>query len=309
LKNGHRGENGDQFAHGKAEPDFLGIGAQKAGTGWLFRQLGSHPDFWMPPVKELHYFNLLGRKKRKNPPRCHDDRDAWFVRNLTNLGAQSHIDVDNYARLFKAKGSLISGDITPAYSMLNDEIIQNIVDRFPELKVIFLARDPVDRAWSQLSMAMRVGHLKAFDPDNVDDVIRNLLNPEVLQRSYPSKIVARWRRYVHPDRFRVYFFDDLEENPAKVKCSILRFLGADPEKSKTGLSADCHRDAGRKRLQLSERVQSRLGQFFKKELKACADQLGGRAKLWPARYGFSLIWLLLDFVDDIDLCVVADWIT
>ena len=38
-------------------PDFICIGAQKAGTRWLFDQLAFHPGFWMPPIKELHYLN------------------------------------------------------------------------------------------------------------------------------------------------------------------------------------------------------------------------------------------------------------
>ena len=47
----------------------------------------------------------------------------------------------------------------------------------------------------------------------------------MLLRSYPSAVVARWKRYVHPDRFRIYFFDDLKRNPTELRCSILRFLG------------------------------------------------------------------------------------
>jgi hypothetical protein len=37
-------------------PDFLGIGAQKAGTTWLGRNLQAHPDVWMPRCKEDHYY-------------------------------------------------------------------------------------------------------------------------------------------------------------------------------------------------------------------------------------------------------------
>ena len=46
-------------------PDFLCIGAQKAGTHWLYDQLQHHDDFWMPPIKELHFFDgrLNGWKK------------------------------------------------------------------------------------------------------------------------------------------------------------------------------------------------------------------------------------------------------
>src|SRR5437762_8195064 len=39
-------------------PDFICIGMPKAGTAWLHDQLRHHPDFWMPPVKEVNY--LLG---------------------------------------------------------------------------------------------------------------------------------------------------------------------------------------------------------------------------------------------------------
>ena len=63
--NGHNG-NGHELTGvtGDACPDFLCVGAQKAGTSWLYRQLEPHPDFWMPPVKELHYLDNLNRTKR-----------------------------------------------------------------------------------------------------------------------------------------------------------------------------------------------------------------------------------------------------
>lgn len=46
-------------------PDFLGIGAQKAGTAWLYQTLRVHPDIWLPPVKELHYFDRKPRSRRQ----------------------------------------------------------------------------------------------------------------------------------------------------------------------------------------------------------------------------------------------------
>ena len=63
--NGHNGNGHDlNGVTGDARPDFLCVGAQKAGTSWLYRQLEPHPDFWMPPVKELHYLDNLNRTKR-----------------------------------------------------------------------------------------------------------------------------------------------------------------------------------------------------------------------------------------------------
>jgi hypothetical protein len=299
-------ENG--FARGDAAPDFLCVGAQKGGTTWLFHQLDSHPDFWMPPRKELHYFDELSRTKRAFPPRRRDERDLWFLEKITSLSAQSYIDLDNYARLFEAKASLLSGDITPAYSMLNDEVIQRIADHFPRLKVIFLARDPVERAWSQLSMAVSVQMIKPFDVNDIDEVTRNLLHPGVLLRSYPSAIVARWQRHVPLGQFRTYFFDDLEKNPIELRRSILHFLGADPGKQSGGLRVDYNSQAGRKKLRLGEKMRSHLAQFFKKELEACAVELGGPAREWPARYGFSLLCFFAGLADNLDLLLWRDWI-
>jgi hypothetical protein len=108
----------------------------------------------------------------------------------------------------------------------------------------------------------------------------------MLLRSYPSEIVARWKRYVQPDLFRTYFFDDLQGNPTDLRRSILQFLGADPDKPSVQLSADYNSWAGMEKLRLTDKVHSHLAKFFKKELKACAAQLGGPAREWPGRYGF-----------------------
>jgi len=306
--NGNRNGECSQHTTGQAWPDFLCVGAQKGGTSWLYRQLEAHPDFWMPPVKELHYLNSLNKTRRFHPPRCRDQRDTSFLDSMKNLSGLSYIDLESYGRLFEHKGSLVSGDISPAYSTVSDEIIQRVVNSFPNLKVIFLARDPVERAWSQLSMGVRLGMISPFDATDAEEVIRNLLNPGVLLRSHPSKIVARWRRYVRPDFFRIYFFDDLEKNPAQLRQSILLFLGADPNKPDDRLKADHNQDANRKKLRLTDKVRSRIAQFFEQELKACAAELGGPAKQWPARYGFSLVIFFLQLVDDFDILFWCDWI-
>jgi len=157
-------------------------------------------------------------------------------------------------------------------------------------------------------MGIRLGMISPFDVTNADEVIRNLLNPGVLLRSHPSKIVARWKRYVRPDLFRVYFFDDLEENPAELRRSILLFLGADPNKPSGRLKVDDNQDAKRDKLRFTDKVRSRVAQFFEQELKACAAELGGPAKQWPARYGFSVIIFLWELADYFDIFFWCDWV-
>jgi hypothetical protein len=281
-----RGKQRDRSVIGNAGPDFLCVGAHKAGTTWLYQQLDSHPDFWMPPVKELHYLDQLSRVQRAARPRCRDERDLRFLERLESLSTKPGIDLDNYARLFESKGSLLSGDISPNYSTLSNEVIQQVVGCFPNLKVIFLARDPVERVWSHLSMEVYYRQIEPFDVTNVDEVDRNLLRRGMLLRSYPSAVVARWKRYVQPQQFRVYFFDNLQSDPAALLRSVLRFLGADPDKASSQLTADYNSWTRVEKLPLTNQVRSHLARFFKKELKTCAARLGGPARDWPARYGF-----------------------
>jgi hypothetical protein len=290
-----------------AHPDFLCIGAQKSGTTWLYQQLHLHPDFWMPPQKELHYFDLLGHARFFGPPRKEDERDLCFLEAMKKLRDKPFIDLEGYAQLFELKGSLISGDITPAYSTLNEEIISRIVRRFPKLKIIFLARDPVERALSQLSMDVGLELSKPFNVADTDEVIEKLLHPGVLLRSHPSTIVARWRRYVHPDQFRIYFFEELEHAPASLFSSIVSFLGGDPRKTRARLNGKGKANSKGK-LQFPDQVRCDVARFFEPELKACAAELGGPATAWPARYGLSLLMFFFNIFENLlDFSGSLDW--
>ena len=283
---GDRHKEGNSASTRRPGPDFLCIGAHKAGSTWLYHQLDSHPDFWMPPVKELHYFDQLSRVQRAARPRCRDERDLRFLEQLQGLSAEPGMDLEKYGRLFEPKASLLSGDISPNYSTLGNEVIRQVVGYFPNLKVMFLARDPVERLWSHLSMEVHYRQIEPFDVTNIDEVNRNLVRRGMLLRSYPSAVVARWKRYVHPEQLRVYFFDDLQSNPAELRRSILRFLGADPDKPGSRLTADQNSWPRMEKLPLPNKVRSHLAKFFKNELKTCAARLGGPARDWPARYGF-----------------------
>ena len=57
-----------------ALPHFLGIGAQKAATSWFWTNLRAHPEVWMPPFKELHYFDHLYVPE-------HRAWTTWYIKN------------------------------------------------------------------------------------------------------------------------------------------------------------------------------------------------------------------------------------
>lgn len=123
-------------------PDFLGIGAQKAGTTWLHENLRCHPELYLPDAKELHYFD-------------------WDF----------HQSLRSYAEHFRDGADRVKGEITPGYSILSSIRIALIKDLMPDLRLLFLVRNPISRAWSQALMNL-VGRTNRRREDVSDDEFR-----------------------------------------------------------------------------------------------------------------------------------------
>lgn len=299
-------------------PDFICVGAQKGGTQWLYDQLVFHPDFWMPPIKELHYFDRairrrgpmhepklgrsldeLNRARSTDGRPMLDARGMRFIASYVALAKEDNIDLEAYAHLFDDKGKQISGDITGGYSSLRAGLIARIMQRFPNLKVVFIARDPVERVWSQLSMRARrdpsdqrtrgptVRNIPAPDPEPVTpaSIHAHLEKRGVATRSYPSQIVERWRRSVPDQQFGLFFFDDLRTKAAALRRSIISFLGGNPTLGSGTFEAGYNRKSGQDKLVMTDDMREALIRHFADEIRTCAQVLGGPAKEWPARYG------------------------
>ena len=94
-------KKGNGSGANRARPDFLCVGVHKGGTTWLYQQLDSHPDFWMPPLKELHYFDQLSKVQRSSSSRRRDERDIRFLESINSLSAKPYIDLEHYGQLFE----------------------------------------------------------------------------------------------------------------------------------------------------------------------------------------------------------------
>jgi hypothetical protein len=294
-----------------AGPDFICVGAQKAGTRWLYDQLAFHPEFWMPPVKELHFFDgarpgyrkakrLQGRIEKDldkvNRMRAEDasqplgERDLRFMDGYLQLFRNKPLmkdkatAIEHYARLFDEKGSDKTGDVTPAYSKLKEADIQKIVRRFPDVKVVFIVREPVERVWSALGMAARQATSRIKQPVTPATVLKFLKRKDVRGRSFPSQTVARWRKIAPEGQFAFYFFDDLRVDPAGLRARVLRFLDADPSLPSGDLEPGFNRKSKSAKLTLTDEVRDTLVKHFAEEIRICADTLGGYAVEWRKKY-------------------------
>lgn len=211
-------------------PDFLVIGAQRAGTTWLHRVLRQHPALWLPPVKELHYFDRLDIKRTILSPK---ERRRVGLKRLASLDPWlinywfRTRDDDWYASLFRsaqAKG-MIAGEITPAYATLGEDMLRRIQRMNDKIKLIFVMRDPVDRAWSAVNNAAKKG---AADASTVEKSIERARESGAVARSAYADTIKRLEAVFPASQIHYCFFDDLRDRPKALTAELLSFLGVEP---------------------------------------------------------------------------------
>lgn len=186
-----------------AGPTFLGIGAQKAGTTWLHKMLRLHPDIGMPEQKELHFWD------REEP-------DAAAV--------------ERYRQVFAALGGRANGEITPSYAILPPEKIALIQRHLPELRLIYVLRNPIDRAWSHARMMLgweaKKGHPPPADLDAwLEEQLRSSAS---LDRGDYAACLERWRHHYTGDQLKVFIYEQAFTTPRRFLEECCVHLGVDP---------------------------------------------------------------------------------
>jgi hypothetical protein len=186
-------------------PDFLLVGAMKAGTTSLATWLGAHPDVHIPPAKEVSFFN--------------DPYHFW-------------LGVDWYREQFAgAAGEAAVGDATPLMS--NPVAVRHMADLLPDARIVAVLRHPVDRAWSHYCHLRALGHERRPFERAVADEERSASPPsgavplDYLHRSTYLPQVERLQAAYPPDRLLLLLFDDLRDDPAATFARACRFLGVD----------------------------------------------------------------------------------
>jgi len=125
-------------------PDFLIVGPQRTGTSWLYRNLNEHPQIFTSKPKELFFFNKL---RSQDHPRFQSDKLSWYLEFF-----KPHRFYKKMLKKQKKYGEKYSkyvrGEATASYSTLHPDIIEEITILNPDIKIIILIRNPIERAWS-----------------------------------------------------------------------------------------------------------------------------------------------------------------
>jgi hypothetical protein len=301
-------------------PDFIGIGAQKAGTWWLRSNLGRHPGVWMPPVRELHYFDrpLEGSDF---PPAAAVERaanDAWRSRALADLqqlasrgdvtaaawsAVYSFVDTSDewYRMLFAfAPASILAGEITPRYAICGDAEIAHMHAVAPQAKLLFLLRHPVERFWSQCLMKHANGSLPAGDPP----AMRLFDSSNGRPRGEYSRTILRYCRHFDPAQVLLVFQDGIAREPDRVLREVHAFLGL-PEVPIDAAGASRRVNVAADRQPMPETLRSRIAAAYRAEMEILADVFGGHAASWldggePPTNPASVVRLSPAHVDELE---------
>ncbi|MEA2768588.1 MAG: hypothetical protein QOD93_1550 [Acetobacteraceae bacterium] len=180
-------------------PDFLGIGAVKAGTTWLHRTLYQHPEVYLPATKPVRYFDRHIAKP-----------------------------IETYKAIFKPGADRLRGEFSASYSALPLEVIHYIRDLMPGLKTIFLMREPKARAWSEARMEFSV--IRGFGAKPISDAdYCDFINSEQCRaRGDYLSILQNWSSVFPRNRIFTDLFEDIKTQPNALLLRVLGFLGVSP---------------------------------------------------------------------------------
>lgn len=228
-------------------PRFLVIGGQKCGTTWLQENLQQHPEIWLPPTKEVHYFDkgnpsltarLFGTSKRMRKARAHALAKTQALLSGGSLAdfnwAMSYWlerrDDDWYARLFPAPHGKLPGEICPGYARLGEPKIAHVRRLIPDAKIVYLIRNPIDRAWSYATQYFtsprgkgRHGQIEKVP----GAILEAFLQQDLHGHSDYLTTIENWERHFPSKQIMLGFFDELEQDPYAFFVKILDFLEID----------------------------------------------------------------------------------
>lgn len=232
-------------------PSFLGIGAQKAGTTWLHDNLSAHPELFLPAAKEVHFF------------------DREFARPL-----------HWYAQHFEGAAGRLPGEVTPAYSILDMSVVAQIARIMPDLRLILLLRDPVERAWSRA--VMNLAKRRGVEADEVSDeaFIAHFRSIPGLLRGDYLRTIDTWTQVFGSKALQVEFFESIREEPEALIRRVLRHIGVD-----AGLPLEAfplRRVSNRgKGTPIRPQLRRFLEQLYQPDIQPLLERFGEPVARWP----------------------------
>lgn len=195
------------------KPNFFILGAPKCGTTSMANWLGEHPNIYMSPAKEPHFFDTDQRRRTTS--------------------------IKEYEALFSAanESHTAIGEASVFY-LFSNEAVPNIIRYSPRAKFIVMVRNPLGMAYSLHSFYCQVGreNIVSFADAWALDSERRQGRSIPPQAWDPTRMVyrdvcavggqiERLLTHVPPERLKIVFLEDVQRDARAVYREVLEFLG------------------------------------------------------------------------------------
>ncbi|MEL6802588.1 MAG: sulfotransferase [Bacteroidota bacterium] len=179
--------------------NFIGVGAQRTASSWLYSCLYEHPDI-CAPQKEIHFFSR---------PRYKEQGIEW------------------YKNIFESRctSGQVCGEFSTSY-LVHELAAERISHHIPDTKILIILRNPVDRAFSQYLLHGKVGWL-----DPTQTTFKDFMETEPsaeMQSRYALQLQRFYDRFPR-ECIHVMLYEDIETDPERVLLDVFTFLGVDPD--------------------------------------------------------------------------------
>ncbi|TFF22879.1 hypothetical protein E3C22_10485 [Jiella endophytica] len=219
---------------------FLIAGAQKAGTSWLYNRLSHHPEIVTAHRKEMHYFNAVHSSGRLGTLFKAEAIKALANQRLNDVAAyfqaqvqghKSHgpvhqalrpMDDGWYIDAFRGHGRWAI-DATPEYASLPDAGHEHIKRISRRQKILFVMREPTDRALSAVRYHFKTRNqdIRTADEASIAEVARNSF---IVGMSRYLPTIAMLRKHYEPDDVMILVYEKIMSQPRRSLAQICRFL-------------------------------------------------------------------------------------
>lgn len=257
-------------------PNFLIIGAAKAGTTSIYNYLNQHPQIYMSPLKEPNFFALEGQKFDFRGP-----GDREYIERF------SVTDRERYSELFQGVSREVAVGEASALYLYSAEAPSRIRYYAPRMKLITILRHPVDRAYSAFLHLRRDRRepLCSFAHALAAEDVRIRNNWEHIwhyrRMGFYASQLERYYRHFSRDQIRVYLYDALQREPLNVLADMFGFLCVDATFTPdTSVRHNQPVLPTEKRPPLHSDVRQQLLQSYRADILRLQEMVGADLRSW-----------------------------
>lgn len=208
--------------------DFIGIGAQRTATSWLYSCMYEHPEI-CAPEKEIHFFSR---------PRYEEKGVEWYKSIFAS----------------RCDANKKKGEFSTSY-LYDERAAARIHKDFPDVKILVSLREPAERAFSQYSLHAKIGKI---DPEKISFEEFLKIEPSAKEQGFYGEQLARYYELFPSEHIHVMVKEEIDADGGerKVLRELFTFLGVDPDFEPTLIDQEINAGRVSKHIWVGKSIQA-----------------------------------------------------